>query len=97
MQAESTVFCLQISLAKGPRTERLSVLCACSVEGMLCARLYTKGAAELLLQQCSSRLVEGTRAERLPQEEKNGLLESFAADGNRCSSTTTPMHIASDT
>ena len=69
--------------ADGPEAERVSMLCACSVEGMLCARLYTKGAAELLLQQCASRLADGTRVERLSQEEKSALLESFAVDGNR--------------
>ena len=50
---------------------------------MLCARLYTKGAAELLLQQCSSRFVDGRSIERLAQEEKDRILQSFAADGNR--------------
>lgn len=55
----------------------------CSVNGMMCARLYTKGAAELLLQQCSLRLVAGAGAERLSQPEKDDLLHSFAADGNR--------------
>ena len=92
--AMSTVFCLQILLPEGPRTKRLSVLCACSVEGMMCARLYTKGAAELLLQQCSSRLAEGTRAERLSQEDKSGLLDSFAADGNRSAAPARLPHTA---
>ena len=91
--AISPLFRLQVSLAVGPRAERLSVLCACSVEGMLCARLYTKGAAELLLQQCSSRLSEGIRAERLSQGEKSSLLESFAADGNRSASLPSPARI----
>ena len=54
-----------------------------SVSGMLCGRLYTKGAAELLLQQCSSRLVDGAGAECLSQREKDDILHSFAADGNR--------------
>ena len=75
---------------KAQKQERLRVLCACSVEGMLCARLYTKGAAELLLQQCSSRLAADTRAERLSQGEKSGLLDSFAADGNRFVSLPSP-------
>ena len=55
----------------------------CSVNGMLCGRLYTKGAAELLLQQCSSRLGEGGSVERLSQREREDILQSFAADGNR--------------
>ena len=80
--------------AEGPKAGRLRVFCVCSVEGMLCARLYTKGAAELLLQQCSARLSDGTRAERLSQEEKSTLLDSFAADGNRSAATTTCMHPA---
>ena len=51
---------------------------------MLCGRLYAKGAAELLLQQCSARLVDGGSAERLSQREKDDILRSFAADGKRC-------------
>ena len=66
------------------------MLCACSVEGMLCARLYTKGAAELLLQQCGSRLADDARVARLSQEEKNALLDSFAADGNRSAALPLP-------
>ena len=53
------------------------------MNGMLCGRLYTKGAPELLLQQCSSRLVEGASSEPLSQRDKEDLLRSFAADGNR--------------
>ena len=53
------------------------------MNGMLCGRLYTKGAPELLLQQCSSRLADGARAEALSQQDKDDILRSFAADGNR--------------
>jgi len=55
----------------------------CSANGMLCARLYTKGAAELLLQQCNLRFVDGSNVGRLSQQEKDGILHDFAADGNR--------------
>ena len=90
----SKVFNLLISLAWRPTSRAPQcALCACSVEGMLCARMYTKGAAELLLQQCSSRLADGARAERLSQEEKNTLLESFAADGNRSAALPPPACI----
>lgn len=70
--------CLQLTLVLN------TCLCRCSQEGVVCARLYTKGAPELLLRQCSSRLADGASIEHLSEAEKDNLLQSFAADGNRC-------------
>ena len=47
------------------------------------ARLYCKGAAEIVLRLCTRRLLPDGQAMELPIEEKQELLESFSADGNR--------------
>lgn len=47
------------------------------------ARLYCKGAAEIVLRLCTRRLLPDGCAAELPIEEKQELLESFSADGNR--------------
>ncbi|KAK9845411.1 hypothetical protein WJX81_005835 [Elliptochloris bilobata] len=47
------------------------------------ARLYCKGAAEIVLRLCTRRLLPDGRAAELPIEEMQELLESFSTDGNR--------------
>ena len=47
------------------------------------ARLYCKGAAEIVLRLCTRRLLPDGHTAELPIEEKQELLESFSADGNR--------------
>lgn len=57
---------------------------ACSIEGMMCARLFTKGAAEQILQLCTRRIRDDSGVALLSPEEKQQLLDSFSQDGNRC-------------
>lgn len=57
---------------------------ACSIEGMMCARLFTKGAAEQILELCTRRIRDDSGVALLGPEEKQNLLDSFSHDGNRC-------------
>ncbi len=59
------------------------VCVVCSIEGMMCARLFTKGAAEIILKLCTKRIRDDSGVARLTQEEKEQLLEDFSKDGNR--------------
>lgn len=56
---------------------------ACSIEGMMCARLFTKGAAEQILELCTRRIRDDSGVALLGPEEKQHLLDSFSHDGNR--------------
>lgn len=57
---------------------------ACSIEGMMCARLFTKGAAEQILELCTRRIRDDSGVALLGLDEKQHLLDSFSRDGNRC-------------
>ena len=63
----------------------------CSANGASGGRLYCKGAAEIVLRLCSRRLLPDGGAAELPIEEKQDLLESFSADGNRCAQGPPPL------
>lgn len=54
----------------------------CSTSGALCARLFTKGAAEILLDQCALRVAEDSSVTYLGDEEKQQILQSFANEGS---------------
>lgn len=51
---------------------------------MMCARLFTKGAAEQILELCTRRIRDDSGVALLGPEEKQHLLDSFSHDGNRC-------------
>ena len=51
---------------------------------MMCARLFTKGAAEIILDLCTQRVRDDSGVTKLSQEEKDELLHNFSKDGNRC-------------
>lgn len=57
---------------------------ACSIEGMMCARLFTKGAAEQILELCTRRIRDDSGVALLGPDEKQHILDSFSRDGNRC-------------
>ena len=50
---------------------------------MMCARLFTKGAAEQIVQLCTKRIRDDSGVALLGHEEKQHLLASFSEDGNR--------------
>ena len=50
---------------------------------MMCARLFTKGAAEIILDLCTKRIRDDSGVAQITQEEKQQLLEDFSQDGNR--------------
>ena len=50
---------------------------------MMCARLFTKGAAEQVLELCNLRIRDDSGVARFSQQEKQELLDSFGQDGNR--------------
>lgn len=50
---------------------------------MMCARLFTKGAAEQILELCTRRVRDDSGVALLGPEEKQQLLDSFSEDGNR--------------
>lgn len=54
-----------------------------SIEGMMCARLFTKGAAEIILDLCTKRVRDDSGVTKMSQEEKDELLQNFSQDGNR--------------
>ncbi|KAL0021452.1 hypothetical protein WJX79_002597 [Trebouxia sp. C0005] len=54
-----------------------------SIEGMMCARLFTKGAAEIILDLCTTRIRDDSGVARITDEEKQQLLADFSQDGNR--------------
>ena len=56
--------------------------CICSTSGALCARLFTKGAAEILLDSCSMRVAEDSSVTYLSDEDKQQILQSFAREGS---------------
>ncbi len=56
---------------------------ACRIEGMMCARLFTKGAAEIILDLCTKRIRDDSGVARITHEEKQQLLTDFSQDGNR--------------
>lgn len=51
--------------------------------GTLCARLFTKGAAEILLEQCTTYVAEDSSVEYLTDEKRQQIMDSLSADGNR--------------
>ena len=55
----------------------------CRIEGMMCARLFTKGAAEQILELCTLRVRDDSGVARFSQQEKQDLLNSFSGDGTR--------------
>lgn len=69
--------------AKMPCPALMYVCLVCSIEGMMCARLFTKGAAEIILELCTLRVRDDSGVARLEQQEKQQLLDSFSQDGNR--------------
>lgn len=52
---------------------------------MMCARLFTKGAAEQILELCTLRIKDDSGVARFSQQEKQDLLDSFSGDGTRYS------------
>ena len=50
---------------------------------MMCARLFTKGAAEQILDLCTLRIRDDSGVARFSQQEKQDLLDSFSGDGTR--------------
>jgi magnesium-transporting ATPase (P-type) len=50
----------------------------------MCARLFTKGAAEVLLEQCSTYVSEDSSVRYITDEEKQQILQSLSQDGKRC-------------
>ncbi|KAL3161892.1 hypothetical protein ABBQ38_008979 [Trebouxia sp. C0009 RCD-2024] len=54
-----------------------------SIEGMMCARLFTKGAAEQILELCTRRVRDDSGVALLGPDEKQQILDSFCEDGNR--------------
>ena len=66
------------------------VCLVCSIDGMMCARLFTKGAAEIILELCTLRVRDDSGVARLGQQEKQQLLDSFSQDGNRYGPPTMP-------
>lgn len=63
----------------------LNLLMPCRIEGMMCARLFTKGAAEQILELCTLRIKDDSGVARFSQQEKQDLLDSFSGDGTRYS------------
>ncbi|BDA45515.1 Plasma membrane calcium-transporting ATPase 1 [Coccomyxa sp. Obi] len=53
-----------------------------STSGALCARLFTKGAAEIVLDQCAMRVAEDSSVTYLSDEEKQQILQCFANEGS---------------
>lgn len=51
---------------------------------MMCARLFCKGAAELLLDKCDTWMRSDSSVAYLTDAEKSALLASFGSDGHRC-------------
>ena len=71
-------------LKLGPACSTSMHVClACRIEGMMCARLFTKGAAEIILDLCTKRIRDDSGVAQITQEEKQQLLEDFSQDGNR--------------
>lgn len=67
---------------------------SCSTSGALCARLFTKGAAEILLDQCSTRVAEDSSVTYLNDAEKQQILQSFAKEGSlRWASISSTAHV----
>jgi magnesium-transporting ATPase (P-type) len=63
---------------------RNAVPSTCSPSGSVCARLLCKGAAEIVLQRCGSRIGESGAVQRLGAEEADAILHSFSEGGYRC-------------
>lgn len=57
-------------------------MCLCSTSGALCARLYIKGAAEIVMEQCTMRVAEDSSVVYLSDEEKQHILQCFADEGS---------------
>ena len=47
------------------------------------ARLYVKGAAEIILQRCASQLNADCSVSPLPEADSSSLLQSFSTAGLR--------------
>lgn len=60
----------------------MSTWCFCSTSGALCARLFVKGAAEIVLDQCALRVAEDSSVTYLGDEEKQQILQCFADEGS---------------
>ena len=58
-------------------------LSACSTDAAKQARVYTKGAAELVLDLCATRMSDDGSVTALTRQEKDTLLHMFGQDGNR--------------
>ena len=56
----------------------------CSMDGVINARLHVKGAAEIVLQRCTSQLQKDGSVAELTDQQKHNMLETFGQDGNRC-------------
>ncbi|KAK9828539.1 hypothetical protein WJX72_000653 [[Myrmecia] bisecta] len=55
----------------------------CSLDGAQCCRVFSKGAAELMLDICAMRIASDSSVTHFTQEEKDELLDSFGQDGSR--------------
>ncbi|EIE20267.1 calcium-translocating P-type ATPase [Coccomyxa subellipsoidea C-169] len=64
------------------RMSTLTTQPGASTSGALCARLFTKGAAEILLDHCSTRVAEDSSVTYLNDAEKQQILQSFAKEGS---------------
>lgn len=53
------------------------------MDGVINARLHVKGAAEIVLQRCTSQLQKDGSVAELTDQQKHDMLETFGQDGNR--------------
>ena len=51
---------------------------------MMCAKVFTKGAAEIVLSMCDNQLLPDGSVAPMPEEDKQRLLATFGRDGRRC-------------
>lgn len=51
---------------------------------MMCAKAFTKGAAEIVLSMCDNQLLPDGSVAPMQEEDKQRLLASFGRDGRRC-------------
>ena len=76
--------CRLVAFGYWQRGQTMVRMPPCSPGGTVCARLYCKGAAEMVLERCGSRLDERGSAQRLSQDERESILHGFSASGYRC-------------
>lgn len=53
------------------------------LDGMMCAKVFTKGAAEIVLSMCDNQLLPDGSVAPMLEEDKQRLLASFGKDGRR--------------